>query len=289
MNINHLRYFEEVCKQGSITRASEHCHVSQPSVTAAINGLEKEIGCKLFARVNNRLRLTSEGEAFRRLTADFLAQFHDYYEKACDLCAERTAKLKVGVPPIMGTFFFKKIIPDFQNRFPQIQLEFYEIATINGLRMLHNAELDFLLGIQNSSTYTNCDSRLIFNTELQLAVHKDHPLCRYDQITEEHLSGLPLVIMSKGSYHYEAVTCAFSETDLNFIMYSSQLSTIKYMLESGSAASILYKEIFANDLQIRYIPFANPLLAQIHIFWQKNTYLSSAMHTFISYITSLKI
>ena len=64
MNLNHLQYFLETCRYGSITKASEVCHISQPSITAAINNLEKELGAKLFDRVNNRLRLTVVGEGF---------------------------------------------------------------------------------------------------------------------------------------------------------------------------------------------------------------------------------
>lgn len=289
MNINHLRYFEEVCRQGSITRASETCHISQPSITAAINGLEKEIGCKLFSRINNRLHLTDEGEEFRALTAKFLQQFNDFYEKACDLSANRTVTLRLGVPSVMGTFFFQKIIPDFHIHHPEIHLEIYEIATIDGINMLHNAELDFMLGINNESCYTNCDSKLIFTTELQLAISKEHALAGEKKITSEMVEGLPLVIISKGSYHYKAIKNAFEGRDLNIIMHSSQISTIKYMVTGNNAATIIYKDVFQNNPDICCIPLEQPMPAQVHVFWQKNIYLSSAMRTFISYITNLDI
>lgn len=77
MNLNHLQYFLETCRYGSITKASEVCHISQPSITAAINNLEKELGAKLFDRVNNRLRLTVVGEGFKDLTEEFLKTFDD--------------------------------------------------------------------------------------------------------------------------------------------------------------------------------------------------------------------
>ena len=102
------------------------------------------------------------------------------------------------------------------------------------------------------------------------------------------LSGLPLVIISKGSYHYKAIVNAFGSIDLNIIMHSSQLSTIKYMVAGNNAATIIYKDVFADNPNICYIPMEHPLHANVHVFWQKNTYRSSAMRTFISYITSLE-
>lgn len=288
MNINHLHYFNEVCKQGSITKAAEICHISQPSITAAINTLEKEIGYKLFMRVNNRLSLTDEGEEFRRLTSDFLKQFTDYSEKIRDISANRTTTLKLGVPSVLGTFFFKKIIPDFQQKHPDITLEIFEIATIDGIKMLNDANLDFLLGIKNDSCYTNCDSKLIFSTELRLAINKEHTLAKEKKISEKMLAELPLVTISKGSYHYKAIENTFGHAKLNIVMHSSQLSTIKYMIESNNAASIIYKDVFAQNPNIICVPLEKAIPAHIHVFWQKNTYLSSAMRTFISYISNLE-
>lgn len=289
MNLNHLRYFEEVCRQGSITKASEICHISQPSITAAINGLEKELGYKLFFRINNHLHLTKEGVEFQKLTDQFLGQFSNYQKRACELTSNHKSHIRLGVPSILGTFFFEKIIPDFYQKHPEIELEFFEIATVDGVSMLNNAALDLLLGIQNDSCYTNCDSREIFTTELQLAVSRNHLLAREEKITDEMLADLPLVLISRGSYHYKAVQDKFEHIKLNPIMHSSQLSTIRYMVAGNHAATIIYKDIFEGDPQICCIPFIEPMPAQIHIFWQKHAYRNDAMKALISYISKLEI
>ena len=95
MNLNHLQYFLETCRYGSITKASEVCHISQPSITAAINNLEKELGAKLFDRVNNRLRLTVVGEGFKDLTEEFLKTFDDYCQSAYDIASSRYTKIRL--------------------------------------------------------------------------------------------------------------------------------------------------------------------------------------------------
>ena len=95
MSLNHLQYFLETCRYGSITKASEVCHISQPSITAAINNLEKELGAKLFDRVNNRLRLTVVGEGFKDLTEEFLKTFDDYCQSAYDIASSRYTKIRV--------------------------------------------------------------------------------------------------------------------------------------------------------------------------------------------------
>lgn len=289
MNINHLHYFKEVCDQGSIRQAAEICHISQPSITAAIHGLENELGYKLFYRVNNRLQLTEEGSEFKALTDSFLKQFADYYEKACDISSCRRTVLRLGVPSVMGTFFFQRIIPEFSLLHPEIELDIFEIATMDGIKMLQNAELDLLLGIKNEHSYTDCDSKEIFTTELQLAVSKDSPLAQREKITAQMLSGVPMVIISKGSYHYQQIFDTYGDADLNIIMHSSQISTIEYMVSGGHAVTIIYKDVFEDNQDICCIPMEQPLSARVHIFWQKNAYRSNAMRTFIAYITQLEL
>ena len=50
MTISQLRYICEVYHCGYISRAAENLHISQPSITIAIQGLEKEFGISLFYR-----------------------------------------------------------------------------------------------------------------------------------------------------------------------------------------------------------------------------------------------
>lgn len=62
-SLRHLRVFAAVAKSGSVTRAAELCHVSQPAVTQAIAKLERQVGASLFLRTSQGLFLTAAGEA----------------------------------------------------------------------------------------------------------------------------------------------------------------------------------------------------------------------------------
>ena len=61
-NLRHLRVFLAVADHGSVTKAAELCHVSQPAVTQAINKLEQEAALKLFRRTPQGLFLTEAGD-----------------------------------------------------------------------------------------------------------------------------------------------------------------------------------------------------------------------------------
>jgi DNA-binding transcriptional LysR family regulator len=61
MKIRQITYFLALCEEQSFTRAARRCGVAQPSLTRAIQLLEQEIGGRLFARSNSRVRLTELG------------------------------------------------------------------------------------------------------------------------------------------------------------------------------------------------------------------------------------
>jgi DNA-binding transcriptional LysR family regulator len=52
MNLRQVRYFLAVCEERHFTRAAHKCKVQQPSLTAAIKRLEREIGAPLFLRTS---------------------------------------------------------------------------------------------------------------------------------------------------------------------------------------------------------------------------------------------
>lgn len=67
LNFHHLRYFWAVAKEGHLTRAAEHLHISQSALSAQIRALESQLGHDLFHREGRRLVLTETG----RLVLDY--------------------------------------------------------------------------------------------------------------------------------------------------------------------------------------------------------------------------
>ncbi len=67
LNYHHLRYFHAIAKEGNLTRAAEHLHVSQSALSLQLKKLEESLGHALFLRQNKRLVLTEAG----KITLDY--------------------------------------------------------------------------------------------------------------------------------------------------------------------------------------------------------------------------
>lgn len=64
MTLNQLKYIVTIASAGTISEAAKQLFLSQPSLTAAVKELEKELGITIFCRTNKGILLTAEGEEF---------------------------------------------------------------------------------------------------------------------------------------------------------------------------------------------------------------------------------
>src|SRR4051812_12560235 len=61
LNYHHLRYFHAVAKTGSVRKASDLLHISQPSICAQVKQLEAALGETLYRRTGRSIALTDFG------------------------------------------------------------------------------------------------------------------------------------------------------------------------------------------------------------------------------------
>ncbi|EXF45407.1 NirY protein [Pseudomonas sp. BAY1663] len=64
MDIDLARTFLEIIRSGSFIATAERLHVTQTAVTARVQNLENQLGCRLFVRNRAGARLTADGERF---------------------------------------------------------------------------------------------------------------------------------------------------------------------------------------------------------------------------------
>lgn len=119
MRITQLRSFHAVAHHGSVTRAAQALHVSQPTMTTQIRALEETYGVELFYRHGRGLTLTPTGKS---LYAVSLRIFSDEAE-ALGLLKEhgelRTGELRLGA---VGPHHAMEIVAAFQPRYPGIRI-----------------------------------------------------------------------------------------------------------------------------------------------------------------------
>ena len=97
LNYRHLLYFWAVAKEGSLRRASEVLHVSQPSISAQLKQLEESLGAPLFTRTTRRLILTDTGQKVLEYAEEIFSLGRELLTAVRQEPGERPLRLHVGV------------------------------------------------------------------------------------------------------------------------------------------------------------------------------------------------
>ena len=71
MDITQLQYFKIIAETGSLTKAAEMLHVSQPAMSAMLKKFEEELNVELFDRSPNRIHLTRPGKLLSSMSIRF--------------------------------------------------------------------------------------------------------------------------------------------------------------------------------------------------------------------------
>jgi len=110
LNYHHLRYFWAAAREGSVTRASEKLHVSQPAVSTQIRGLERALGEKLFTRSGRTLALTEAGRVVYRYAEEIFGLGTELMETLKGRPTGRPARLTVGIVNVIPKLIAYKLL-----------------------------------------------------------------------------------------------------------------------------------------------------------------------------------
>jgi DNA-binding transcriptional LysR family regulator len=75
MQVRHLAYFVTLAREKHFARAAEACHITQPTLSAAINKLEEDLKIRLVVREHRFIGLTPEGEKVLRWAQQTLSDY----------------------------------------------------------------------------------------------------------------------------------------------------------------------------------------------------------------------
>lgn len=287
MELRQLEYFQTVCRFNNITRAAEILHVSQPSVTNSIHKLESELGITLFDRSKKQIRLTSEGKVFLERVDDILRLVNDAVLEMRDYKHLKKGNLKIGIPPMIGTYLFPHIFVNFKKLYPQIELSLYENGSLSTRQMIEKGDLDLGMVIISEPS-KQLDTLPISKSEILVCLNKEHYLSSKTKLEFENLRNEPILMLKEGFYHRQKVMEYFKKNNITprIVLSSNQLETIKSLLINGVGISFLLKEIVENDKRIVSLSLKDPIDVEIGLAWKKDRYLSNAAKTFIEFISN---
>ncbi len=290
MNLNQLKYFYTVCIQGSLSSASESLYISQPSLSSSIKSLEKEFGVSLFNRRYKGMELTAEGKRLFEMCKDILSRTEQLEDIMKDLGNERN-KLRLGVPPMIGSIILPHIYRDFCKLYPDITLEIVEDGRSSLLNKLSENYLDMIFLLHNNSLDGKFTSAKVARLEIVCCASKDNVIAKYKSVTPHLLKNAPLVLFENSFFQTEEIKKWFAREKAtpNIILQTKQLSTMLTMISNNVAAGFTFRELAETKKDFIAIPTKNPMYADASLVWKKDSYYFSCMDKFRKYIDNKNI
>ena len=126
MSLVQLRFFIEVARQKSFSKAAKICCVTQPTLSNSIAQLEVILDGKLFNRSTRQVSLTSFGRHLIPLAEAVLSAQDEFLEGARALKNPQHKLLRIGMSPLINMQLLADILKPFRDQHPEIEVFFKE-------------------------------------------------------------------------------------------------------------------------------------------------------------------
>lgn len=120
---NQLMVFHAIVEAGSLRGAARQLNIAPPTVSQALQALERGIGLPVMLRSTRHLELTEAGRMLYQRTRPLLESLSLAVESVRDLGDVPAGKVRLTLPHFVADFFLQPIYADFCRRYPQIELE----------------------------------------------------------------------------------------------------------------------------------------------------------------------
>ncbi|OZF35291.1 hypothetical protein CH294_11635 [Rhodococcus sp. 14-2483-1-1] len=122
MERRQLEYFLAIVEYGGVTRAATRLHVAQPTISAALRSLEKELGGQLFERGPGRFLLTQAGASLIGPARRVLRDFDLAADSVQDVLGLSGGRISIATVPAIGFGWLTKVLAEFRRLYPAVQV-----------------------------------------------------------------------------------------------------------------------------------------------------------------------
>lgn len=199
MRLEQLEYLAAVVEHGSLRRASERLHLSQPALSEAVGKLERELGVTLLDRRRSGARISREGR-------DLLAHMDEVLEAAARLRTAATDQGATGRSVRLGTVnagtsaLVVPAVRDFRETRPGTSVEVLDSRQEEIQQGLREGVLD--LGLVNllggDDTHPDLETTVLVHGRPVVVLPVGHPLAAQESVTVADLRTQPYVAMRAG-------------------------------------------------------------------------------------------
>ena len=282
MDIKQLTYFLTIVEEGSISKAAEKLHMSQPPLSHQLKLLEKELGVKLIERNTRKLEVTDAGLILSNRAKQILQFMDTTIKEVKDISDGLEGILSIGTVSSAGAALLPEHIENFLKKYPNINFEILDEDSNRIIELLHSGVID--IGIICTPYNNDMLEAITLPEEPMIVVGTHLPInSKRKSVTLNDLSKEKLIVQQR--YEKNIIElCQKSGFEPKIFCKSNDIRTLLLWASNGIGLAILPKNcinLFQNE-NLKYVEIDEPFLTVgTAIVWKKNHYLSSAAKHFL--------
>lgn len=241
--------FLEVARRGSVSRAAEALFITQPTLTARLHGLERELGAALFLRTPHGMRLTDAGRAwvpFAERALRALVEGRDALEQVITASA---GHLIIAAAPAVSTYVLPELLERFVAQHPRVEVSVRTGHSEDVVDLVLRDEVQ--IGLGRAIRHPDLELRPFHTEELVLVCAPDHPFTKRDDVPMAEVAAQKVIMFDRTSSYYEITQGAFLSAGVKprGLMELDSIEAAKKMVERGLGVALLPGSAVAREVE----------------------------------------
>lgn len=294
MNLKQLEAFVSVAQSGSFSKAAKKLYLTQPTVSAHIASLEKELNVRLFVRNTKEVEMSEAGKTLFVYAKQMLEIEHRIYESFCAEREKENQCIKIAASTIPAQYLLPKILARFMERYPDEQVSVTEADSQKVVEQVIDQTVD--IGFNGTvMEKKHCKYIPFYEDELVVITPNN---AYYQKLQDEKkditwIVGEPMIMREEGSgTRKEAQSqlrrIGIEEDQLNIIANIENQEIIKKSVSGGMGISIMSRLATVEEVATgKVLSFSLPLEGNtrtINVLYNKNFQLSASAERFLKVV-----
>lgn len=292
MELAQLEAFLQVAHHRSFSRAAESLFLTQPSVTARIQSLEREIGERLFERTGRRVTLTDAGEAFMPHAQRALTAVQEGTDAIEAVRHGDIGSIRIAASSSIATYVLPGILKRFREIRPRVHVHVTTGNTEELVERLIAGESHVC--ISRLTQHPEVESLHLYNDDLVLVCAPSHPFAKKGRVSIPEAGREPFLFFERSSSYHSLVYSMFLRVGVvpESPMELDDMETTKHMVEAGLGISILpvisvEDEIRTGALvRVEIRDMEQPAQREVGVHVVRNRILAPPIRDFLKLITA---
>lgn len=285
MEFRVLQYFLAIAREETISQAAESLHITQPTLSRQMKGLEEQLGKQLFIRGNRKINLTEEGILLRQRAEEIISLVEKTESEIMHSDTTISGDIYIGSGETEGMRILAKVIDTCHKEYPKIKFHLYSGNSQDVVEKIENGLIDFGVLIEPADISKYDFIKIPVKDKWGVLMRKDSPIASLKSITADTLKKLPLICSSQEIVKNEISGWLNDDYNkLNIVATYNLIYNASLLVEEGSGYALGLDKLIntSGNSKLCFIPLEPKLEIGLTLIWKKYHLFSKAASYFLN-------